>query len=65
MDAARLEEKLLAALAAPESARWDDMLLEVHAFQRTANAPYGRYCAQFPEPRDWRGIPAVPQRVFK
>jgi hypothetical protein len=41
------------------------MLPEVHAFQRVANAAYGRYCAQFPEPRTWRDIPALPQRLFK
>ncbi|MGH8047004.1 MAG: hypothetical protein ACREKL_07135, partial [Chthoniobacterales bacterium] len=60
-----LEKKLLAWIAEPGSARLEDMLLEAHAFQRGANAAYGRYCAQFPEPRTWRDIPAVPQRLFK
>jgi hypothetical protein len=63
MDA--LEEKLLAWIAQPGSARFEDALLEVHAFQRGANPAYGRYCAQFPEPSTWRDIPAVPQRLFK
>ena len=60
-----LEKKLLAWIAEPGSARLEDMLPEVHALQRGANAAYGRYCAQFPEPRDWRDIPALPQRLFK
>jgi hypothetical protein len=63
MDA--LEKKLLAWIAQPGTARFEDIVLEVHAFQRVANAAYGRYCAQFPEPADWRDIPAVPQRLFK
>lgn len=65
MNADALENRLLAWIANPAGTGLDEMLLEVHAFQRTANAAYGRYCAQFPVPRAAREIPAVPQRLFK
>lgn len=65
MDAAALECRLLAWIDDPGTAALEDVLLEVHAHQRTANAAYARYCEQFPAPRTWRDIPAVPQRVFK
>jgi hypothetical protein len=65
MHADALEIKLLDWIANPARACLDDVLLEVHAFQREANAAYGRYCAQFPAPRSWREIPALPQRLFK
>lgn len=63
MDA--LEKKLADWITRPDSARFEEMLPEVHAFQRRANPAYGRYCAQFPAPATWRDIPAVPQRLFK
>jgi hypothetical protein len=56
---------VLAWIECPESAALGDVLLEVHAFQRTANPAYGAYCAQFPTPRCWQDIPALPQRLFK
>ncbi len=65
MTAEVLEKILLDWLAKPASASCGDVLLEVHAFQREANAAYGKYCAAFPAPRNWREIPAVPQRLFK
>ncbi len=65
MNADALEERLLAWIAEPAREEIDAMLLEVHLFQRTACEAYGRYCARFPEPRDWREIPAVPQQLFK
>jgi len=65
MPAEVLEKRLLDWIARPASAQFEDMLLEVHAFQRVANPAYGRFCEQFAAPRSWREIPAVPQRLFK
>jgi hypothetical protein len=66
MTADALEEKLLHAIAAgADAGAFDALLLEAHAFQRAANPAYGRYCESLPEPRAWRDIPALPQRVFK
>lgn len=42
-----------------------ELLLAVHRFQRAENPAYARYCATFPPVRDWRDIPALPQRAFK
>jgi hypothetical protein len=66
MTAEALEEKLLhAIIGSAHAVRFDDLFLEVHAFQREANPAYGRYCRNFPKPRTWRDIPALPQRLFK
>ncbi len=61
----RLEARLLAWIEHPATADRDEMLLAVHAYQREANPAYASYCAQFPPPRSWRDIPALPQRIFK
>jgi hypothetical protein len=60
-----LEQHLLDWIAGSAACAFDDVLLEVHAFQRENNPAYGRYCAQFPVPSRWQEIPALPQRVFK
>jgi hypothetical protein len=60
-----LEQYLLDWIAGSAACTLDDVLLEVHAFQRENNPAYGRYCAQLPVPRRWQEIPALPQRVFK
>jgi len=60
-----LEQHLLDWIGGRTTAAIGDVLLEVHAFQRENNPAYGRYCAQFPVPRRWQEIPALPQRVFK
>jgi hypothetical protein len=66
MIADALEQNLLRAIATgADAAAFDALFLEVHAFQRAANPAYGQYCRSFPEPRAWRDIPALPQRVFK
>ncbi|MEQ1850294.1 MAG: acyl-CoA reductase [Chthoniobacteraceae bacterium] len=41
------------------------LALDIHAFQRRRNEPYGRWCANRHEPVNWREIPAVPQSMFK
>ena len=39
--------------------------LEVHRFQLRYNTPYARWCRTLPDALEWRGIPAVPQAMFK
>ena len=46
-------------------AEFEALALDVHAFQRRWNAPYGRFCATKPQPKSWREIPAAPQGAFK
>jgi hypothetical protein len=65
MDSDLLEARLIDWIARPASASFGDVLLDVHAFQRDANPAYGRYCAQFPAPKVWQDIQALPQGLFK
>jgi hypothetical protein len=62
----RLEDELLELMRAG-AADFDfgGLALRIHAFQRRWNLPYANYCARYPEPRDWREIPAVPTGAFK
>jgi hypothetical protein len=61
-----LETRILAALRpALSEDEFGALALEIHAFQRTWNEPYARWCAGQPKPRNWREIPAVPQAMFK
>ena len=63
---AALETRVLGALRADLSeGEFDALALDVHAFQRRWNAPFGKFCATRPEPKSWREIPAVPQSAFK
>ena len=63
---AALETRVLAALRADlGEGEFDARALDVHAFQKQWNEPYGKFCAQNPEPKTWREIPAVPQSAFK
>lgn len=60
----QLEDRLLAFIQRGLG-NFETLALEIHAFQRRWNAPYANFCAQQPEPREWRAIPAVPQSAFK
>ena len=42
-----------------------ELLLEVHAFQRTNCPPYSAFCASQPEVTDWRKVPAIPLSAFR
>ena len=44
---------------------FNELALEIHAFQKRWNAPYAAWCAQRPTAIHWRDIPAVPQAMFK
>lgn len=59
----KLEGRILAAIRGEADA--EPLWLEVAAFQRRWNGPYGRFCATRPVPRGWREIPAVPVSVFQ
>jgi hypothetical protein len=65
MNADTLEKQLWQGIQNPAGVDFGACLLEVHFFQREANAAYGKYCESFPTAGDWRDIPAVPQRLFK
>jgi len=47
--------------------RFNELALEVFAFQARHCEPYARYCAEVgaPKPVDWREIPSVPTGAFK
>jgi len=59
-----IEKKILAFLLSGEGF-FDDLILELHALQRAACAPYDAYCASFPPPASWREIPAIPLAAFR
>jgi len=44
---------------------FEELILEVHEFQRANNQAYGNYCKALPVPGGWKTIPAVAQSVFK
>jgi len=63
-DLGAIETKILAFLREGEGL-FDDLILELHACQRTACPPYGAFCASLPAPSSWRQIPAIPLRAFR
>jgi len=60
-----LEDRLLRWTDDAERENLGEMLLEIHAFHRTANSGYRAFCDTRPAVRDWRDIPALPQQIFK
>ena len=70
-----LEARLLEAMARPTGgipeAEFNALALEIHRFQREANAPYRKFCqyqkapAAPATPTTWREIPAVPTGAFR
>lgn len=63
---AELESRVRASLRLTlREADFAALALEIHAFQREWNEPYGQWCAGLPYPRKWQEIPAVPQAMFK
>ncbi|MFZ4682543.1 MAG: hypothetical protein ACOYMS_08580 [Terrimicrobiaceae bacterium] len=59
-----IEKKILAFLLSGEGF-FDDLILELHARQRAACAPYDAYCASFPGAASWREIPAIPLTAYR
>src|ERR1043166_6670538 len=60
-----LQERVLAMIAGDSSERFDDLALEVFAFQYEHNPHYRAYCDRQPKVRHWKDIPAVPTTAFK
>jgi hypothetical protein len=60
-----LESRLLAWIGDPAREDFEEILLEIHAFQQAANPAYRRYCERLPAAQRWTQIPALPQQVFK
>lgn len=65
VSSASLESRILEGIRDPSTASFEEILLEIHRFQRSANPAYDRYCAHLPEATHWTAIPAIPQRIFK
>jgi len=63
-DLAEMESQVLRFLREGEGF-FDDLILKVHFWQRTACVPYGAWCASFPLPSSWREIPAIPLAAFR
>jgi hypothetical protein len=61
-----LENLLLAAFGGElAEAKFAELALAVHGFQRRWNRPYQKYAECSEPPRTWQAIPAVPQAAFK
>lgn len=58
-------ERRISLWMASGCGQFEQWILEVHKFQRRHNPAYGDFCAGFPDPVDWRDIPAVPVSAFK
>ncbi|MEO8204693.1 MAG: hypothetical protein ABI615_00835 [Chthoniobacterales bacterium] len=65
MSYSSLEMRILAFLQKDSDESFEELLLEVFDFQRSANGAYTNYCREFPEPETWSAIPAIPQSAFK
>jgi len=44
---------------------FEELLMDVHAYQRVACPPYAAYCANLPRPSSWRDIPTLPLSAFR
>jgi hypothetical protein len=44
---------------------FNELAMEVHAFQCRWNGPYAAFATRRPQPTRWQEIPAVPQSAFK
>lgn len=69
-DAAKLQERILAAIALGSrfsDAAFNELALDVYRFQHENTAFYRRFCSASgaPEPCAWQNIPAVPAAAFK
>jgi acyl-coenzyme A synthetase/AMP-(fatty) acid ligase len=59
-----LEERVSRFIRFGESC-FEEIILAVHFFQRTACTPYGAYCSNFDRPTSWDEIPAIPLSAFR
>lgn len=58
------EAKVLAFIE-EKTGNFEDLILEIHAWQRTACRPYANFCAPMPSPATWHEIPALPLSAFR
>ncbi len=66
-DYEKLKQAVLSFIQKGEGA-FEELALEIHAFQFNENAPYQRFCrlrGVGEKLHDWTKIPAVPQQAFK
>lgn len=59
-----LQQRVL-ALIRDGTGSFEELALEVFAFQRASNPIYRAYCDRQPPVKSWREIPAVPTSAFK
>jgi hypothetical protein len=59
-----IEARVLAFLRKGEGF-FEDLILELHAAQRSLCPSYGAFCASRAYPSDWREIPAIPLDAFR
>ncbi len=57
--------KKIAAFIREGTGDFSSLLLEAHAFQKQACAPYAAFCATLPAAKSWQEIPAIPLAAFK
>ena len=63
---AELEQQILEFIEDEGSARFDDLALAIHGFQKAHCPPLHRYSESLcPQPERWQDIPAVPTEAFK
>ena len=64
-----LERRLFECITDPASEPFDQLALDIFAYQYDANIPYRHYCDRLghtpPDITHWREIPAVPTAAFK
>ncbi len=61
----QLESRIATWISGGSTEDLGDILLTIHAFQRSTQPAYERYCEAFPRATTWHQIPALPQQVFK
>ena len=60
-----LKDRVRAFVDGRSSEGFEELILDVHAFQKSANPAYAAFCAASPNATHWTEIPAVPQQAFK
>lgn len=60
-----IQDQVQRFLTGESSTDFGELALEIFHFQRLSNPVYASFCAELPEPTDWREIPALPLPAFR
>jgi hypothetical protein len=63
-----LDREILSFLERPQPERFEELALRLYQAQRAKSRPYDLYCRTLEVPNDissWKGIPGLPQQIFK